>query len=268
MAKDTEKKDGLSSTILVLLLLLVMGMLALDAGRGVDPRYISIFTGLLAFGITGSLAVLALRYFSDNDGYRPELFDSSPVRLLANIPYSRTIAAIVLMVVFIAGAANQGSVIPIINPYDSTTLLTQETLSTHSQTGTILRGSIYPGFGEEITGYLITSILVFIQLALWKKFDNDAFDNIALFILSAIVASGIWAITFSTAHTLAYGANAPAYLSAAFFGFTTQLTNQLVGAPVSILAHVAHNALVISSFSIAIAIGSAALLFIPKRTIK
>ena len=51
----------------------------------------------------------------------------------------------------------------------------------------------------------------------------------------------IWALLFATAHKLAYGLDSKAYVGAAFYGFLSQLTNGIVGAPVSIIAHFLHN---------------------------
>lgn len=266
---DSEKQDWAYSIVLFLLLILIGISLILDYGQGVDIRYVSFFIVLIAFGLVAALVLGAVSMGLDGDGYKPSIIDSSSVRGLADIPWSRTIAAGVLFVIFLGGGLfTQSSIIPIVNPYDSSTLIAKgSTLSTdHSKYATALRSGVYPGFGEDVAGFLFTSITTFILLLLCKRFDEDALNEGWLFGICAVIACIIWGFVFASAHALAYGSNAPAFIFAWLYGSVTQFVNQLVGAPVSILAHIGHNFIIVASLSIAACAGTVCFgfLFIPR----
>src|SRR4051812_45907332 len=99
MAED-GKQDWIYGTVLFLLLILVGFSLILDYGRGVDIRYVSFFIVLIAFGLVAALVLGAVSMGLDGDGYKPSIVDSSSVRGLADKPWSRTIAAGVLFIIF------------------------------------------------------------------------------------------------------------------------------------------------------------------------
>lgn len=266
---DEGKQDWIYGTVLVLLLLIVGISLILDYGRGVDIRYVSFFIILIAFGVVAALALSVISMGIDGDGYKPNLFDSSSVRGLADKPWSRTIAAGILLVIFFGGGLfTQSSIIPIVNPYDSSTLIAKgSTLGTdHSKYATALRSGVYPGFGEDVAGFLFTSITTFVLLLFFKKWDEDAFSDGLLFGISAFLSCILWGFVFASAHALAYGSNAPAFIYAWLYGSVTQFINQLVGAPVSILAHIAHNFVIVASLSVAVCVGTlcSAFVFIPR----
>jgi len=268
MAED-GKQDWIYGTVLVLVLLLVGISLILDYGRGVDLGYVNFFIVLIGFGVVAALVLGVISMGLDGDGYKPNIIDSSSVRGLADRPWSRTIAAGILFLIFIGGGLfTQSSIIPIVNPYDASTLIAKgSTLSTdHSQFATALRAGVYPGFGEDVAGFVFTSITTFGLLLLFKRFDEDALNDGLLFGISAFLSCVLWGFVFASAHALAYGSNAPAFIFAWLYGSVTQFVNQLVGAPVSILAHIGHNFVIVASLSIAACVGTfcAGFLFLPR----
>ncbi len=258
MAED-EKQDLLYTVVLSLLLVIVGINLILDYGRGVDAQYINFFIVLIGFGLVGGLVLAAYSKWLGEDGYEPNIIDSSSVRGLADKPWSRTIAAAVLFVIFLGGGLfTQSSIIPIVNPYDASTLIAKgsELSTEHGKYATALRSAVYPGFGEDVAGFLLTSATTYIILLLFKRFDEDALNDGWLFGISAFLACVLWGFIFASAHALAYGSNVPAFIFAWMYGAVTQFVNQLVGAPVSILAHIAHNFIIVASLSIAACAGT------------
>jgi hypothetical protein len=270
---EEGKQDWIYGTALILLVIIVGFSLVLDYGHGVDIRYVSFFIVLLGFGLLAAIVLAVVSLGIDGDGYKPNLIDSSDVRMLAPLPWSRTIAAGVLLLIFLGGGLfAQSSVIPIVNPYDSTTLIAKgsELSLDHNRFTTALRSGVYPGFGEDIAGFLFTSVATIGLLFLFRRIDEDALEDKLLFVISALLACVAWGFLFASAHSMAYGANEPAFVNAWIYGTVSQLTNQLVGAPVSILAHFAHNFLIVASLSIAACVGGlcAAVFLIPKSWLR
>jgi hypothetical protein len=103
-------------------------------------------------------------------------------------------------------------------------------------------------------------------LLVLRRFDEEALSDKLLFLLCTIIACVLWGFMFASAHSIAYGANDPAFISAWIYGSVSQFVNQLVGAPVSILAHIGHNFLIVASLSIAACVGTlcAGFVFLPK----
>lgn len=250
--------DWIPTSITLIVAVIVVAILATEVGRGVDPAYVYDEATFIIIGVVGVLVLWVLSPKGDED-YNATLFDSN--RLAGNW-WARGIALAVLLIAFVGGSLATGQHSfgpPIINPYDASKLITPgETFSTQGAFITSLRSSIYPGIGEELLGWVITTglVLLFLYLLGLLFDDDDPWDNTALIVVSIILAAATWAFLFATAHALAYGLDSTAYWSAAAFGFFGELANQFTGAPVSILAHIAHNFFIVLGYSIAVSIGS------------
>jgi hypothetical protein len=265
MTAGDENHDTLTSAALILGMCLVLAFLVLvEPSNGLDQNYIRFYQDL---GITTIILLLvlwavgALSFEDDDVGSSP--VSSGEARGLASYGWwPRAIAAVLLLIVFVAFAGNQQhSFIPIINPYDASHLyLPGQTLSTvHGSLATATRTGLYAGVFEDGCGYVFVLLITLLLLILlWKRFDEDAFSNTGYVIASIVISSILWGVTFASAHKLVYGLDTQAYTDAFIYGFLSQLANALVGAPVSILAHFGHNFIVVLGYSILFSIGGAA----------
>lgn len=243
----------------ILLLVGVLVLLVTDAGRGLDLRYVSLFTGLLVAGIVGVIALLVADKILeiDDDEYTPTIISSSPSRGLAGHWGFKLAGMLFLVGIFVGGSAvSQTALIPVIDPFDSTTLVTSANIDTIS--GTFLnagRSGLYPGVAEDTLGWVFVTILTLGLLWLWRRLIDDANSILPIVVFSGLISCAVWGIVFATAHQLAYGISGNAYIGAALYGFLSQLVNFLVGAPVSIVAHFLHNFWIIFTAGLAISIG-------------
>lgn len=240
-------------------LIVIAVLLVLDSTHGLDQRYINIFGWLVVIDI---LAVLVFAFFSmarrDNEeSYTPTIIDTSSPRGLAPYFWAKIAAAIVLTVLFVGGALlAKASIIPVIDPYDATKLISSSTL-----TGTFLdagRSSIYPSVIEDTTNWVLITSLTLFFLFLARRAIKEA-DSIPFIVVPIIIVSSIIsAFIFATAHQLAYGINGPAYFGAFLWFFVSGALNSIVGAPVSIIAHFLHNFVLVFSLGVAFSIGGIA----------
>lgn len=259
MTKESEWDRG--SSALVIALLIVVGIiLVTEIGRGVDARYVY---GFGIFALAAIIGALALWLFSDwyredDDEYEPLFFDGSRIGSDWRV---RLGAMLVLTVLFTGGlVGTQRAFIPTINPYNAGELIDPgaQLFSSEGTFITGLRTGSYPGFIEELLGMVFVLALTWAQLkVIWRRVDEEAASNPLWIGLAMVLSCLAWAFVFASAHQQVYGLDQEAYAAAFAFGFTGQLTNQIVGAPVSILAHFTHNFVVVVGFSIALSIGGA-----------
>jgi hypothetical protein len=253
------KKGIIVSLSIMLTLMLILGFLVFDSTHGVSQQYVLLFLGIYFFSIIGCIVFLlwGLIKHDDDETFAPRIYDDNEDRPLSGHAFFK-IAGMILLALVFAGweIAQQSSVIPIINPYNAANLITANQLSTISSTTlTALRSGIYAGFGEDMAGFVMSTIFTLIILLIFKSFSEEPFESKPLIALAILTSSLLWGVFFATAHELAYGINIQAYISAFAYGFSSQFVNQLVGAPVSILAHFTHNFIVIFSAGMSLSIG-------------
>lgn len=265
---------------LLLLSIFLTIILVLEMGKGVLAKgFIQIYF------LLGILSMVCFSIIIFYDFYRSvksknlvaDTFflaeNKSKQRVLSALRFIIPVVFALLVIFFQVGL--KSNIIPVPMPYEvGNGLSASAVLAEHSGASNVFWMSVYPGLFEELSIFVLVSILVFVFTLVWRylfKYRKAFLDPMVL-IVNSVVACGVGALVFAKAHGLAYGSQSQLYVSAFIFEFFAQLTNMLTGVFTSWIPHMVHNAVVSAGLLVGLSVGGYVLAsnfgFVPKKWIK
>lgn len=254
-----------SLVVFVIILFRFLNIAFLNYGQGIlSSSFTQVYYYILlaaTVGIGFFLIVDFTKFISKSSpisfGFIAEDNQLKPLAKPRTNMFIRILPHLGLVVLFTVGAVGlKSAIIPVPEAFN------EATLSSVTEYDKIMYQSIDPGFGEEAIGHVIVCILVLIFTLLLNKLLK--LKPVVAHWISVFLSCGIWARIFVLGHTVSYGLNESAKISAFIFEFLVQLVNQMTGIFMSWLPHVAHNFVVLRfAYTIILSIGAFQLGILP-----